>query len=42
VTVSGATDEETTLSAGLAEGERVVVDGPKEIADGALLKETSP
>jgi HlyD family secretion protein len=42
VTVSGATDEETTLSAGLAEGERVVVDGPEEIADGALLKETSP
>jgi len=42
VTVGGSTDEETTLSAGLTEGEKVVVDGPKEIADGAILRETNP
>jgi RND family efflux transporter MFP subunit len=42
VTVSGSTEEETTLSAGLTEGEKVVVDGPKEIADGATLRETNP
>jgi HlyD family secretion protein len=42
VTVSGASETETTLSAGLAEGERVVVDGPKDIPEGAILKEANP
>lgn len=42
VAVSSATDDESTLSAGVSEGERVVVDGPKEIADGTILREANP
>ena len=42
VTVSGATEDETTIGAGLSGGEHVVVDGPKELAEGALVKEANP
>jgi hypothetical protein len=33
---------ESELSAGLAGGERVVVEGPVELADGAAVKEINP
>jgi len=42
VAVSSATDDEAALSAGVAAGERVVVDGPKDLADGANVKEVNP
>jgi RND family efflux transporter MFP subunit len=42
VTVSGTTDSEAALSAGLAQGERVVVDGPKDLSDGTTVKEANP
>jgi HlyD family secretion protein len=42
VTVSGTTDSEAALSAGLAQGERVVVDGPKDLSDGTTVKEVNP
>ena len=42
VTVSGSTDAESALSAGLAAGERVVVDGPKDLTDGATVREANP
>jgi RND family efflux transporter MFP subunit len=41
VTVSGSTDTESALSAGLAPGERVVVDGPKDLPDGATVREAN-
>ncbi len=42
VTVGAMTDSEAALSAGLAPGEHVVVDGPKNLSDGATVKETNP
>ena len=42
VTVGSSTDTESALSAGLAPGERVVVDGPKDLPDGATVKEANP
>jgi RND family efflux transporter MFP subunit len=42
VTVAGSTDDEAALSAGLAAGERVVVDGPKDLADGTTVREGKP
>jgi HlyD family secretion protein len=42
VTVSSTGADEALLSAGLAGGERVVVDSPKDLADGAVVKETKP
>jgi RND family efflux transporter MFP subunit len=42
VTVVSATSEEVELSAGLAGGERVVVDSPNGIADGTRVKELKP
>jgi RND family efflux transporter MFP subunit len=42
VTVSSSTDDEAALSAGVSAGERVVVDGPKDIADGAAVREVNP
>jgi len=42
VTVSGSTDDEAALSAGVAAGERVVVDGPKELTDGTIVREGKP
>jgi RND family efflux transporter MFP subunit len=42
VTVSSSTDDEAALSAGVAAGERVVVDGPKDLADGTAVREGKP
>ncbi|MFY9923000.1 MAG: efflux RND transporter periplasmic adaptor subunit [Opitutaceae bacterium] len=42
VTVSNSTDEQVELSAGVAAGERVVIDGPKDLADGANVREEQP
>jgi len=42
VVVSSATDEEAALSSGVAAGERVVVGGPKDLSDGATVKEAKP
>ncbi len=42
VTVGSTTESEAALSAGLAEGERVVIDGPKDLEDGATVKEKKP
>jgi HlyD family secretion protein len=42
VTVSSTTDSDSALSAGLAPGERVVVDGPKDLSDGAIVRESNP
>jgi RND family efflux transporter MFP subunit len=42
VSVGGATDNDAVLSAGVAPGERVVVEGPKDLADGAAVKEINP
>jgi HlyD family secretion protein len=42
VTVSSATAEEAVLSAGVAAGELVIVDGPKDLTDGATVKEIKP
>jgi RND family efflux transporter MFP subunit len=39
VTASGTNGDEVALSAGLANGERVVVEGPKDLSDGAKVKE---
>jgi hypothetical protein len=39
VTVGQTRSDETTILAGLAVGERVVVEGPAEIADGDKVKE---
>ncbi len=39
VTVNGAQDNDVTLSAGVAAGEQVVVEGPVNLADGAAVKE---
>jgi multidrug efflux pump subunit AcrA (membrane-fusion protein) len=41
VTVSGSTDNESALSVGLAPGERVIVDGPKDLPDGATVREAN-
>jgi hypothetical protein len=42
VTVKSATEDEATLSAGVAAGERVIVDPPKELPDGGAVKELNP
>jgi len=42
VTVSGATGDDAELSAGLTGGERVVVNAPVGLADGASVKEMKP
>ena len=42
VTVKSATEDEATLSAGVAAGERVIVDPPKELPDGCAVKELNP
>jgi HlyD family secretion protein len=39
VTVSLSRSEEAVISAGVAAGERVIVDGPTDLADGAAVKE---
>jgi RND family efflux transporter MFP subunit len=42
VTVSGTQGDDAVLSAGVSAGERVVVDGPKDWTDGAVVKEKKP
>ena len=42
VTVASSTEEEAALGAGVAAGERVVVDGPKDLADGSAVREQQP
>jgi HlyD family secretion protein len=39
VTVAGTQSDESTVSAGLAAGERIVVDAPAALTDGAAVKE---
>jgi RND family efflux transporter MFP subunit len=39
VTISGSNGDDVILRAGLANGERVVLDGPKDLSDGAKVKE---
>jgi RND family efflux transporter MFP subunit len=39
VTVTSALNDETTLSAGVSGGEKVIVDPPQEVKDGAKVKE---
>jgi hypothetical protein len=42
ITVHSNGKEESLVSAGLASGERVVVEWPKGLADGKLVKELKP
>ncbi len=42
VTISGSRDEEATVSAGVKAGERLVVEGGKDLTDGAAVKEKKP
>jgi len=42
VTVSSISDDEATLSSGLSAGEHVVLDGPRELAEGAMVREMNP
>jgi len=42
VTVSGTLNGEANIRAGVAAGERVVVDWPKGLQDGAAVKESRP
>ena len=42
VTVASTSANETEISAGLAAGERVVVEGPGDLTDGAIVKENKP
>lgn len=42
VTVSGIQDEQSVVSAGVSEGERVVVEWPKGVGEGSAVKEVEP
>jgi RND family efflux transporter MFP subunit len=42
VTVSGSDGDDVIISAGVADGERVVVLGPKDLTDGAKVREKKP
>lgn len=42
VTVTSTSANETEISAGLTAGERVVVEGPGDLTDGAIVKENKP
>jgi RND family efflux transporter MFP subunit len=42
VTLGGMRGDDVTIAAGLAGGERVVVDAPADLADGARVAETKP
>ncbi len=42
VTVSSIMDDEVLVSAGITAGERVIVNAPQGLADGSLVKESSP
>jgi len=41
VTVSSTQNEESVITAGLSDGERVVVDGPKGLGDGVAVRESN-
>lgn len=42
VTVGGPNGDDVVLTAGVAGGQRVVVDGPKDLAEGAKVREKKP
>lgn len=42
VTVGGPSGDDVVLTAGVAGGQRVVVDGPKDLAEGAKVREKKP
>jgi len=42
VTIANVVSDEASVSAGLAAGERVVLDAPKDLIDGAMVKEIEP
>jgi phage gp45-like len=42
VTVASTSANETEINAGLAAGERVVVEGPSDLTDGTIVKENKP
>ncbi len=42
VNISGSSGDDLILTAGVADGERVVVDGLKDLANGAKVKEKKP
>ena len=42
VTVASTSANESEISAGLAAGERVVIEGPGDLTDGAIVKENKP
>jgi len=42
VTVSSTGGDEAVIGAGIAAGERVVVDSPAGLSDGAAVKEKKP
>jgi RND family efflux transporter MFP subunit len=42
ITVGASRDEELVVSTGLSVGQSVVIDAPKELADGAAVKEAKP
>ena len=42
ITVAGTVNDATTITAGLADGEKVVVDWPPGLIDGATVKESKP
>lgn len=39
VTVAGTNGDQSTIAAGLSSGERVVIDGPADLSDGATVRE---
>jgi len=41
VTVGGTTGNETTIAAGVSGGDKVVVDGPENLVDGARVTEAN-
>ena len=42
MTVAGTAADDTEISVGVVGGERVVVEGPVDLTDGALVKEIKP
>jgi acyl-[acyl carrier protein]--UDP-N-acetylglucosamine O-acyltransferase len=42
VTTSGTLDQEVTIATGVAQGERVVVEGPTTLMEGTRVREKKP
>ena len=42
ITVSSSSDDETTVSAGLSAGEKVILDWPAGLTEGLKVKEVKP